>query len=123
MVTLSTEQMPHSSIKHMSDLRHEVFPCAEFEGVPLATMLAVLDCIEREIADSGKVAVHCRAGNGRTGTVLAGYVMKMKNISAMDAVRTIRQCRPYSVETRAQEESVKLLQQHLEEERRIREGE
>ena len=53
--------------------RHEVFPCAEFEGVPLATMLAVLDCIEREIADSGKVAVHCRAGNGRTGTVLGDY--------------------------------------------------
>ena len=50
-----------------------MFPCAEFEGVPLATMLAVLDCIEREIADSGKVAVHCRAGNGRTGTVLGGY--------------------------------------------------
>ena len=50
-----------------------MFPCAEFEGVPLATMLAVLDCIEREIADSGKVAVHCRAGNGRTGTVLGEY--------------------------------------------------
>ena len=29
-------------------VRHEVFPCEEFSSVPLATLLAVLDCVEQE---------------------------------------------------------------------------
>ena len=29
-------------------LRHEVFPCEEFSSVPLATLLAVLDCVHQE---------------------------------------------------------------------------
>ena len=29
-------------------VRHEMFPCEEFSSVPLATLLAVLDCVEQE---------------------------------------------------------------------------
>ena len=50
--------------------RHEVFPCEEFEGVPVSTMVQIQDSIENEILQGGKVVIHCRMGWGRTGTVL-----------------------------------------------------
>ena len=36
----------HSTVQQY--VRHEVFPCEEFSSVPLATLLAVLDCLEQE---------------------------------------------------------------------------
>ena len=31
---------------------------------------SILNCIEKEISSGGKVAIHCRMGRGRTGTLL-----------------------------------------------------
>ena len=50
-----------------------MFPCEEFEGVPVSTMTKIQDSIEKEILQGGKVVVHCRMGWGRTGTVLGNY--------------------------------------------------
>jgi len=52
------------------------------------------------------VAVHCTAGRGRTGTVLAAWFVAA-GMDAQQAVERIRQLRPGSVETEEQEEAVK----------------
>ncbi len=52
------------------------------------------------------VAVHCGAGAGRTGVVLACYFVK-QGIKAGDAIRTIRKLRPGSIETEEQEDAVR----------------
>ena len=41
----------------------------------MSMMIKLVDRIETEISRGGKVVVHCRAGNGRTGTVLGGCLM------------------------------------------------
>lgn len=51
------------------------------------------------------VLVHCTAGKGRTGTVLACYFVT-QGLSALEAIRKIRKLRPGSVETKEQEEVV-----------------
>jgi len=47
-------------------------------GTPDAphVMLNILDTIETHLAQSGVVYVHCRAGIGRTGTVIGCYLMR-----------------------------------------------
>lgn len=51
------------------------------------------------------VAVHCAAGIGRTGTVLAGWFIA-EGLKCGDALRRVRILRPGSVETPEQERAL-----------------
>lgn len=46
---------------------------------------------------SGGVAVHCKAGLGRTGTLIGCYIMKHYKFTAAETIGWLRICRPGSV--------------------------
>jgi atypical dual specificity phosphatase len=61
--------------------------------------------IDKAVGQNLGVGVHCGAGLGRTGTILAAYLVA-KNMSAREALQKIRRLRPGSVETPEQEEAL-----------------
>ena len=74
-------------------IHHDLyFPdgCAPSIGI----VAQFLDFVERA---EGIVAIHCRAGLGRTGTCIALFLIKHYGFTAQEAVGWIRICRPGSI--------------------------
>ena len=65
-----------------------------------------VDFIHRRITNNEPVMVHCLAGLGRTGTILASYLIKYQNMSADEAMEKVREQRPGSIQSYPQEEMI-----------------
>lgn len=64
-----------------------------------------VSAIEKAIQGNMPVAVHCGAGLGRTGVVLAAFFVT-QGATAANAIAKVRRLRPHSIETDEQAESV-----------------
>ncbi|KYB29622.1 protein tyrosine phosphatase domain-containing protein 1 isoform X1 [Tribolium castaneum] len=69
-----------------------------------ATLVGLLNMVKvlAFAVTEGRVAIHCHAGLGRTGVLIACYLVYSLRVSANDAIRYVRLKRPGSVQTRGQ---------------------
>lgn len=65
-----------------------------------------LSIVEEANSKGEGVGVHCMHGHGRTGTMLACYLVKTRQMSGIDAINEIRRLRRGSIETHEQEKAV-----------------
>lgn len=66
----------------------------------------LLDELAAYIRKGQTIAIHCQAGLGRTG-MIAGVLLGRFGIEGTSAIMAIRQARPGSIETEAQEDFVR----------------
>lgn len=70
---------------------------------PVAMMMDIVRIALNEINNGGRVAVHCHAGFGRTGIVIASIMMAQHRYDAEYTINVIREKRPGSVQTTQQQ--------------------
>lgn len=92
-------------------------PMEDMEAPTQDQLDRAVSAIQRATGRNMPVAVHCGAGLGRTGVVLAAYFVT-KGASAATAIARIRRLRPGSIETEEQVEAIELFAR-----RKRREGE
>jgi len=90
-------------------LRHFSFEIPDFSGPSSQTVQSIIRTLDSELAKAdAKVLVHCGAGIGRTGMVLALYLKHHCRISGEEAIAQVReQYDKRAVETQDQEKLVR----------------
>lgn len=83
----------------------------------------VVNYIIRQIDKGKPVMVHCSGGRGRTGTILAAYLIKKGNgSSAEQAIDKLRKTRAKSIQSKDQEDIVFSYEKYLKNEIRKENG-
>ena len=80
-------------------------PVPDSNAPTQAQLNAGVAAIEKALQEGKKVAVHCGAGLGRSGTLIAAYLVSQGS-SPDDAMAQVRTARPGSIETLEQEAAV-----------------
>ena len=95
-------------------------PVPDYTAPSLEQIHRMVTFIEAEIETwEHPVVVTCQAGLGRTGTVLASYLVYV-GYKPEDAIKLIRELRPGSIQTADQEDMIIRYHEHLQAQERER---
>lgn len=103
-----TEEPPHRHEVNQVGLMQVHIPVMDFTAPSQTDLQNAIEAIRKAKNSQLGAAVHCGAGMGRTGTILAAWFVA-EGMTSTDAIKQVRQMRPGSIETEEQEEAIHLF--------------
>jgi atypical dual specificity phosphatase len=105
IITMTEDPLPESWVKEIQYLH---VPTEDLSAPDIDKIDQTVDFVNKQIQNNEPVMVHCAAGIGRTGTILACYLVKYHKLSATDAIEKVRKERPGSIQSESQELAIGL---------------
>lgn len=110
IVTMTENALPESWTQHIDYLH---VPTPDMTAPDMDDINSAVDFIHEQIQNKKSAMVHCAAGLGRAGTILACYHIKYLNYSSLDAIKKIRKQRPGSIQSTVQEMAISFFEKHI----------
>ncbi len=110
IVTMTEDRLPDSWVQEIKYLH---VPTEDYSAPDMQQIDEAVEFIEKRIQENEAVMVHCAAGVGRTGTILACYLVKYKKMSSTEAIDKVRKIRPGSIQSESQELAISLYYKHV----------
>nr|CCC95910.1 unnamed protein product [Trypanosoma congolense IL3000] len=89
------------------------FPWADMTAPKQDIVLRSVQVMDSHVKKSGKVLVHCHAGLGRTGLIIACYLVYAHRMPSADVIAMVRERRPGAIQTSKQVRFVYEFEAHL----------
>lgn len=115
LITLTETDFPQEAL-HRHGLRNLHLPIRDREPPTLAQVKMLIARMDALLKKGEVLAVHCLAGLGRTGTVLASWLIQ-DGLSAQAALDRIRKIEPGYVQSVEQEQFLELVADNLQKSR------
>lgn len=113
LVTLTKERDLRDSLFRGTKLERLFLPIEDYD-IPTFKQVDQFIAASDKVLESKKaVAVHCAAGNGRTGIMLACWLVAKEKIAPDVAVKTIQSKRPGAIKLLTQQQFVMKYAQYL----------
>lgn len=111
VVTVREVPLPASWQQDIVDYLH--LKVEDYGSPTIEELHKAVGFIDSQILNNKPVVVHCAAGKGRTGEVLAAYLMMTEKLTAKAAISELREIRPGSVQSVAQEQALQMYGKYL----------
>lgn len=102
LVTLTDNDLDQFALRQ-AGIKNIHLPIRDREAPTIHQAYMLVHRIQRLLDQGEVVAVHCKAGIGRTGTVLAAWMIREGGLSAATALERLRRINPAFVQSEAQE--------------------
>ena len=110
IVTMTENSLPDEWVQSIDYLH---VPTPDLTAPDMDRIESTVDFINEQINNDQPVMVHCAAGMGRAGTILACYFVKYKKLTAEKAIEKIRNDRPGSIQSEVQELAIGFFEKHI----------
>ncbi len=110
IVTMTENSLPDEWVQSIDYLH---VPTPDLTAPDMDRIESAVDFINEQINNGQPVMVHCAAGMGRAGTILACYFVKYKKLTAEKAIEKIRNDRPGSIQSEVQELAIGFFEKHV----------
>ena len=110
IITMTENSLPDEWVQSIDYLH---VPTPDLTAPDMDKIESTVDFINEQINKDQPVMVHCAAGMGRAGTILACYFVKYKKLTAEKAIEKIRNDRPGSIQSEVQELAIGFFEKHI----------